>query len=378
MKVLQVVTWVAPGNPFGGPVRVALNHVQELRRRGHDVRLVAAQPRRAARGRWSSSELGVQGFDAFRVLPGAGFSGVTSPKILRLAWRAGRRVDLVHVHLARDLVTLPFAAIVRWRKVPYVVQCHGMVDASSRRSARALDALLTRRVLRSAAAVFVLTDHEREEMEKAFPGESFAYQQLPNGVPVPELERPASCTAGGAPEILFCSRLHPRKRPALFARAAVALLDRGVEAEFAIVGSDEGELPAVRIALATGEHGGEVTVEESIEPDAVAERLARCDALVLPSVEEPFPMVVLEALAASRPVVVTDTCGLASFVTDNRCGIVVPGDDLDALIAAVDRLVTDPCERVAMGARGRSAVDEHLGMRRIGEQLEQTYRTARQ
>ncbi|MCU1366192.1 MAG: putative glycosyl transferase, group 1 family protein, partial [Ilumatobacteraceae bacterium] len=127
MKVLQVVTWVAPGNPFGGPVRVALNHVEELRRRGHDVRLVAAQPRSADRGRWSSSELGVQGFDAFRVLPGAGFSGVTSPKMLRFAWSAGRQVDVVHVHLARDLVTLPFAAIVRWRRVPYVVQCHGMV-----------------------------------------------------------------------------------------------------------------------------------------------------------------------------------------------------------------------------------------------------------
>ena len=377
MKVLQVVTWVAPGNPFGGPVRVALNHIDELRRRGHDVRLLAAQPRPAERVGWSSDELGVEGFDAFRVLPGAGFSGVISPRMLRFAWHAGRQVDVVHVHLARDLVTLPFAAIVRSRKVPYVVQCHGMVDASSRRSARLLDALLMRRVLRSAAAVFVLTDHERGEMEKAFPGEPFAYQQLPNGVPVPDEQRPHSCVTGGAPEVLFCSRLHPRKRPALFAEAAVALLDRGVEAEFAIVGSDEGELPAVRAALAGSGNGADVTVEESIEPDAVGARLARCDVLVLPSVDEPFPMVVLESLAASRPVIITDTCGLASFVTDNECGIVVPGDDLGALITAVDRLVAEPGERRAMGARGRTAVDEQLGMGRIGQQLENTYQGAR-
>lgn len=367
-----MVTWVAPGNPFGGPLRVATNDADELRRRGHQVEVVAAQPRRRQRGRWASADQGVHGYDAFRMIPGAGFSGLVSPRLLWMVWRRSRTFDVVHVHLARDLVSLPAAAITRLRRTALVVQCHGMIDQSSRRSAAVMDRLLTRRVLEAAGSVFVLTSRERADVEATFPGATMRFVVLPNGVPV--VEGSDEVHGAATARVLFCSRLHARKRPVLFARMAVDLLAAGIDGEFAMVGADEGEMTAVRDVLGPASAG--VELAGAIEPDGVRAELVRCDVLVLPSVDEPFPMIVLEALAVGRPVVVTETCGLAGFVRDNVCGIVVAADDLGALCDAVRRLIDDPHERHRMGAAGRAAVTEHLSMPTVASKLEDRYHAA--
>lgn len=374
MRILHVVTWVAPGNPFGGPLRVAANDADELRRRGHHVDLVAAQPLPRGRRGWRSTDQGVRGYNAVRLIPGAGFSGVVSPGLLWHVWTRGRSYDVVHVHLARDLVTLPAAAATRLRKVAYVVQAHGMIDTSSRRLARLLDRVLTRRVLDSAGAVIVLTDIEQRDVAAAFAGQHFRFETVPNGVPT-SAGRTTAC-GRAVPEILFCSRLHVRKRPVLFAEMAAGLLDSGVEARFTMIGADEGELGPVRDVLARAARGADVEVAGAVEPGRVADCLASCDVLVLPSVDEPFPMVILEAMAVGRPVIVTDTCGLAPFVTTHACGIVVPGDDLPALMAAARQLIEDPGLRQAMGAAGRLAAAQELGMSGVGDRLERLYRTA--
>lgn len=83
-----------------------------------------------------------------------------------------------------------------------------------------------------------------------------------------------------------------------------------------------------------------IVVDAPIEPTEVVDRLARCSFLVLPSVDEPFPMIVLEALAVGRAVVITESCGLADFVRDN-CGVVVPVDDPLRLKESIRDLVVD-------------------------------------
>ena len=52
-----------------------------------------------------------------------------------------RDYDVVHVHVARDFVTLPAATIARRAGVPYVLQPHGMIDPSDHALARPLDAV---------------------------------------------------------------------------------------------------------------------------------------------------------------------------------------------------------------------------------------------
>lgn len=373
MRVLQVLTWIGPGNPFGGPVRVAMNQSAELRRRGHQVELIAAQPGRRSRKGWDGSGLGVDGFDAFRLLPGTGFSGVVSPRLLKFVWTEAHRFDVIHVHLARDLVTLPAALVAKRKGVPYVLQPHGMVDPSTHPLARLLDPVLTRRVLGSAARVLVLTDRERADVAQVAGTHPVDLCLLPNGIGLPPLGPPRD---SGRPDVLFCSRLHRRKRPVAFANMAASLLGEGADASFALAGPDEGELAAVSQVIARCGRPDRLCWEGALEPSAVAARLGACDALVLPSADEPFPMIVLEALAAAKPVVITEQCGLAGFVRAHGCGHVVPVDDPAALSAAVRDLIEHPDRRDAMGQAGRRGVDQDLSIASVVDQLEEVYRSA--
>lgn len=372
MRILHVLTWVGPGNPFGGPSTVATNQAEALRHRGHDVVVIAAQPSGRRRGAWTADRLGVRAFDAFRILP-AGFSGVVSPRMIWWAARNLRRFDVVHVHLARDLVTLPIAALALMRRVPYVLQPHGMVDRSPKRSARVLDWMSTRRVLRSARRVLVLTSDEMAEVLAVGGTSDMSMTLLPNGVP--------SLLVGNAKiqqptEVLFCSRLHSRKRPVLFADMAMSLLDAGSQASFVLVGPDEGDGDAVSERITRVGDASLLRWEGGIEPYEVLQRLSRCDLLVLPSALEPFPMVVLEALALGKAVVVTEQCGLAPFIREHRCGMVIAVDELAALAKAVRYLIEHPDERRAMGESGRAAVECHLSISSVAEALEGHYREA--
>lgn len=164
MKVLHVVTLHSTGNAFGGPVRVALNLAGGLRDRGDDVTLVAL-----ADGFDGPLPTDVEGVparlhQARRLLP-VGFSGISSPGLLAGAGRLVRDADVVHVHLARDLVTLPVALAALRARRPLVLQTHGMVDPSDRLLAKVLDAVAVRRLLRRADAVLHLTRHERTDLD---------------------------------------------------------------------------------------------------------------------------------------------------------------------------------------------------------------------
>lgn len=92
---------------------------------------------------------------------------------------------------------------------------------------------------------------------------------------------------------------------------------------------------------------------------AVREAMRRCLAVIVPSVwPEPFGMVVLEALAAGRPVVASGIGGIPEIVRDGREGLLVPPGDAPALAGALDRLVADAGLREALAANaGRRAAD---------------------
>lgn len=69
-----------------------------------------------------------------------------------------------------------------------------------------------------------------------------------------------------------------------------------------------------------------------------------------------LPLKLFESLACSVPVIVSDWPGMADFVREHQCGIVVPPGDPEALALAVSELVSAPAEARMMGCRGAEAV----------------------
>ncbi len=88
--------------------------------------------------------------------------------------------------------------------------------------------------------------------------------------------------------------------------------------------------------------------------------LAAADVVVLPSRYEGLPLVVLEALAAGRPVVATDVPGTRDLLTDGETGLLVPPDDPAALARAIERVLSEPALAGRLVRAGRALVgDQH-------------------
>jgi lipopolysaccharide/colanic/teichoic acid biosynthesis glycosyltransferase len=98
------------------------------------------------------------------------------------------------------------------------------------------------------------------------------------------------------------------------------------------------------------------------------------DVLALPTYREGFPGVPLEAQAASVPVVTTDATGAADAILNGITGLHIPVGDSQALIAALDRLLSDPALRARMGHAGCQWVQENFRREVVWQSLLKGYR----
>ena len=297
-------------------------------------------------------------------MPGAGFAGLIAPKLLASIARFAGGFDVVHVHLARDLITMP-AATIAVRRSNVVLQPHGMIQPDRRVKARAMD-ILSGTVFRRAGAVLFLTPAEEQGLHAV--AESMRLRYLPNGIDV----IPTSATSS-EDVVLFCARLHPRKRVLAFVEMAAVLAGRGVKARFLVAGPDGGELPALRRAIRALRGTVDISYIGPVAPDAVRDLLASAAVFVLPSVDEPFPMTVLEALAAATPVVLTDTCAIADDLAARGAALVTDGSARQ-LADAVQLILTFP-ERTRYQVRaGIEAIHDKYAIATVVDQLEAIYR----
>jgi glycosyltransferase involved in cell wall biosynthesis len=326
MRILHVFTLHSADNAFGGPIRVALNLAKAQVESGHKVELLGLV-RGFSRKIRTVETIPSNLFKARSVLPAAGFSGLINLQVVFFTVINRSRFDVLHIHLARDLVTTLAAATARWLRIPYVIQTHGMITNDLRIKSRIWDKLFTIKTLEKARAVFYLTHLERAELLSISPNAKLKY--LPNGVPIV-----TSTARSDSNHILFAARLHKRKNPILFLQVAKDL-STTTNFDFHVYGTDEGELPEVLKLIA------EIQSPRVVYKGAVTNtelEIAFLDSLIfiLPSVNEPFPMSVLEALSCGVPVIVTDTCGLASFVKESKTGVVVKPTSEEIQAAVVE------------------------------------------
>jgi hypothetical protein len=100
------------------------------------------------------------------------------------------------------------------------------------------------------------------------------------------------------------------------------------------------------------------------------------DIVVHAPVYEGFGIVVLEAMAAGRPVVVNDAPGgLKEIVVPGTTGLMVPSNQPEALASALATLVTNPNERQRMGENGRLNCERRFSAQRMAERVAMSYET---
>ena len=179
------------------------------------------------------------------------------------------------------------------------------------------------------------------------------------------------------PVIGLVGRISPWKGQDIFLRAAAEVLNHHPHTRFQIIGASlfaEREYEENLQGLCK-ELGIEHAVEFTGFVQDVPERVTRLDILVHASTTgEPFGQVIIEGMAASKPVVATNGGGVPEIVQDGVTGILVPMKDVEAMANAISFLLEHPETAARMGQLGRERVMGKFTIQRTCRLLEDIYR----
>lgn len=253
----------------------------------------------------------------------------------QVSYREEHRAVRPLVHLGRVLgVPGSVERRFRWLKAPFQI-------LFGRLSARLADLVLAP----SRATAAELQRDYRARRVGVLPNVTGGLEIRPEPVPG---------AAGAAGALLFVGRLRIRKGVEVALEAVAALAAEGRAARLLIAGDGEhrGALEARAAALGLGAE--RVRFLGRVSAGQVRTLLGQAAALVVPSIYEGMPLVVLEAMAAGVPVVASRVSGIPEVVVDGETGWLVPAEDPPALASALAHLLGDPAERARRGA-ARSA-----------------------
>ncbi len=301
-----------------------------------------------------------------------------SPALVRRV--RAHRPAVLHAHFGPDgLAALPLA---RMLGIPLVTTLHGY--EVSRSDARLLTSgrlswmryALQGRQLMAGGDLFVAVSEavRRRAIERGYPADRTF--MIHNGI---DLGRFAP--TGARPEaglILHVGRLVEKKGTSLLIRAFAQVRAQYRDARLVVIG--DGPLRAgLERQAAQQRLPGAVTFLGERSPEDVAEWMRRAWLLAVPSLTardgdaEGLPTVIIEAAAASLPVVASDHSGAPEAVVDGRSGFVIPEGNQQALACRLlDLLGSEPL-RAAMAATSRVLAQEHFNPSRQTRLLEAQY-----
>jgi glycosyltransferase involved in cell wall biosynthesis/2-polyprenyl-3-methyl-5-hydroxy-6-metoxy-1,4-benzoquinol methylase len=172
----------------------------------------------------------------------------------------------------------------------------------------------------------------------------------------------AEFKVNGGPLLVVLGRLASQKGHQYLLEALPRLIKEWPELRCLMVGDGElyPELTALAIRLGVAEHCHFTGVRSD-----VAEVLAAADVVVLPSVSEGFPFVLLEALALAKPVVASNVHAVYELIEDRKSGVLVPARDPKALAYGIGEVLRDPTWAADMGRRGQQVVRERFTVARM-------------
>ena len=306
-------------------------------------------------------------------------------------------IDLLHAHSGKRLGGIVRTA-ARLRKIPYVITLHGNVfdvpelekqdlaaPARGRLEwGRPLGMLLgSRRVLEDADAVICVGRGEYQAARQALPGRPVHF--LHNGVDCRRFRqgdgsrfRARLGIPNSARLILCVSRLDPQKDQLRLIDALPAVQRSAQDAHLVLIGPVTRPTYLSRIEARVRELdlAERVHVLPGLAPDdqTLVDAYHAADVFCLPSMHEPFGIVILEAWAAGRPVVASRVGGIPGFVKDGKDALLVPAGDVGALQRAIGRVLCEPGLAERLAEEGLQRARHEFDWSVIGDALIGLYR----
>lgn len=222
-----------------------------------------------------------------------------------------------------------------------------------------------------ADTVIVNSEATRQSLIRDVPRLAGRIEIIYNGVADPQVA-PLEDRNGGPVQLLLVGRLSPRKGTDVAVDAVADLVGRGADVELDLVGD-----------AFTGYEWYAEQLRDQVKAAGIGDRvrfqgfrqdikgfLERADICLVPSRQEPFGNVAVEAMLAGRPVVASRVQGLAEIVHDEDNGLLVAPDDPAALAAAIGSLVADEQHSRQLANTGRADARERFSVQRYETSLQ--------
>jgi phosphatidylinositol alpha-mannosyltransferase len=354
----------------------ANNHIyyleRELARLGHDTRIVAP----------ASDPTVVERHPHLTII-GKPTSIPTGGSIARIALsvRLSKQVkalldqeefDVVHLH--EPLMPMLPITFLRFSKSVNVGTFHAYHD---RRRLPTQWYFYGRQILkrwfRRLHGRIAVSEPARQFVQQYLSGE---YQIIPNGI---DLERfatprpPLAQYADGKTNLLFVGRWEPRKGLKYLIRAFALVHQEFPDTRLIVVGPDGGHRAAMAQSLMGMGLAANVELVGQVPDELLARYYQTADIFCYPATgSESMGIVLLEAMAAGKPLVASATQGAVHVVCDGSDGLLVPPKDHTAFAMALVHLLADRDLRQRMGAQGRENVQAY-SWSRIAARIEAYY-----
>lgn len=274
------------------------------------------------------------------------------------------RFDLAHAHVYASAGAAAVACLANG--VPFVVTEHTEATWQGRK-----EALVSRLVYRRAARVVSVSGAIRDRLvaRDGVPAEKISV--VPNAVVVaPDPASAAPPDLPGGPLVGVVARLQPEKGVADFVEAVARVAPLAPGASFVVVGDGplRGDLAGLAGRLGVG--GRVRFLGHRADPREV---MGRFDAVVVPSRTEGSPLVVLEAMAAGRPIVASNVGGIPDQIRHGKEGLLVPPGNPAKLADGILALLGDPPRARSLGERARARAASEFSHAAVVRRVEAVY-----
>ena len=258
------------------------------------------------------------------------------------------RVDILHTHVDPNLLLLPKA---RARILHLRTPVPQPLPKAYQRLLRHADAVVANsNFIRNqflAAALFpddhVFTAHNGVDFAHFSHGDGTRFRSKFGVDPASRL-------------LLYVGAVVPEKGVLYLVEAMRIIAKRFPEATLVIIGSSSVWLRSSEYEQTVRElaEGLPIKFLGSVPFSEMPHAYAACDIFILPSIwQEPFGLVLCEAMAAGKPVIASDVGGIPEIVIDGRTGNLIPPGDESSLIEAISALLSDAILRQRMGKAAR-------------------------
>ncbi|ASQ89853.1 glycosyl transferase [Prosthecochloris sp. GSB1] len=340
---------------FGGGEKWMVSAAKGLLDRGHDVTLASRKDSR------------ILGYAAGKGVPVVAVeihSDISPLKTLRIAsYLKKEGVDILVCNLNKDVRVAGLAG--RIAATPVVLARHGMLLCGKKWKHRLTLTRLTDGIITNSKTI-------RDAYEAYGWFEPEFVRVIHNGIVVPpRIEaRDFSSRFPGMKIIYSAGRLAEQKGFNYLVEAAEILREKRNDLIFVVSG--EGKLET-ELKAQVREAGLENRfIFEGFAPD-IYPMLAGCDLFVLASLFEGMPNVVMEAMAAGKPVVATDVNGARELMDEGRTGIIVPPRDPKAMAEAIESIIDNPEKKASFGKEGKKRVAAEFTMNAMLDRLERHF-----